>query len=304
MKKTKRQIAIQKLRMAAYTDGSLANVCWSPDTKDLIADKIKPHVHSFYEVVFIESGYGRHTINGDPIEVGPGQLFILAPGTSHDPVKLQTASIWVFIFNLQVLDAQGWGGSVFASCGQALGAAHSLLRAVHAEEKQHLVFNIPAVERLGISNLLKRIQGENAEKHTGWEEMVNSFLNLLLIDLMRRLLKNPFLKVRQPHPVVAHAMDFIDLNFRDPILLRDIARHADRSPAYLTSLVNCHTGRPAMAWLSDRRLFEARKLLITSSKSVQQISEAVGYDNKRHVSDMFKRKYGDSPMNWRTRFVG
>lgn len=164
---------------------------------------------------------------GDPIEVGPGQLFILAPGTSHDPVKLQTASIWVFIFNLQVLDAQGWGGSVFASCGQALGAAHSLLRAVHAEEKQHLVFNIPAVERLGISNLLKRIKEENAEKHTGWEEMVNSFLNLLLIDLMRRLLKNPFLKVLQPHPVVAHAMDFIDLNFRNPILLRDIAGHAD-----------------------------------------------------------------------------
>jgi mannose-6-phosphate isomerase-like protein (cupin superfamily) len=115
MKDAKSRLTIEKLRMGAYTDGSLANVCWSPDTEDLIADKIGPHVHSFYEVVFIESGYGRHTINGDRIEVSPGQLYVLAPGTSHDPTQLQSASIWVFIFNLQVLDAQGWGGSVFAS---------------------------------------------------------------------------------------------------------------------------------------------------------------------------------------------
>ena len=304
MKDAKSRLTIEKLRMGAYTDGSLANVCWSPDTEDLIADKIGPHVHSFYEVVFIESGYGRHTINGDRIEVSPGQLYVLAPGTSHDPTQLQSASIWVFIFNLQVLDAQGWGGSVFASGRQALGAAHSLLRAVHAEEKQHLMFQIPARDHAGISILLKRIKEENAEKHNGWEEMVNSCLNMLLINLLRRHLKNPHFKGRHPHPVVAHAMDFIDLNFRDPILLKDIARHADRSPAYLTSLVNRHTGRPAIAWLSDRRLFEARNLLLNSSKSIQQVSEAVGYNNMRHFSSMFKRKHGDSPMSWREGLLG
>jgi len=295
---------MQKLRMGVYADGSLANVCWSPDTEDLIADKVRPHLHSFYEVVFVESGFGHHMVNGHHIEVSPGQLFILAPGSTHDPRQLQSASIWVFIFNLQVLDAQGWGGAVFSSGGKALGAAHSLLRAVHAEEKQYLVFNIPAGERAGISVLFKRIKEENAEKHDGWEETINSCLNLLLIDLMRRHLKIPVLKARQPHPVVAHAMDFIDLNFRSPILLKDIAKHVDRSPAYLTSLVNIRTGRPAMAWLSDRRLFAARNLLLTSSKSVQQISAAVGYDNMRHFSSMFKRKYGDSPMSWRTGLLG
>lgn len=302
MRNIKGRFAIQKLRMNAYTDGSLANVCWSPDTQSR-ADKIKPHVHLFYEVVFIESGFGHHMVNSERIEVSPGQLFILAPGSAHDPRQLQLASFWVFIFNLQVLDAQGWGGSVFASSGRALGAAHSLIRAVHAEEKQFLMLNVPDVERPGISSLLQRIKDENAEKHNGWEEMVNSYLNLLLIDLMRRHLTDA-MKAHQPHPAVSRAIDFIDLNFRNPIFLKDIAKHVDRSPAYLTSLVNRRTGRPAMAWLSDRRLFEARNLLLNSTKSVQQISEAVGYDNMRHFSSMFKKRYGNSPMNMRAGLQG
>ncbi len=299
MKIRKKEPPLTKFQMAPYTDGALANVCWSPDTTDRISDKVGPHVHSFYEIVFIESGSGSHVINGERIEAGPGQLFLLGPGSSHDPVLLQTAAIWVFIFNAHALDAEGWEGAIHTTSGRTLDAAYSLLRAVHADERRHLAFRIPAGGRPGLSAVLRRMQGGNASRRARGGGGVKATRDLLLIDLLRRHDARRPAEVGQRHPMVARAMDFIDDNFRRAIGLLDIAKHVGRSPAYLTNLVSCHTGRPVMAWLSDRRLVEARNLILTSPKSVQEVSEAVGYENISHFSHMFKRKYGDSPANWR-----
>lgn len=290
--------------MGAYADGSLANVCWTPETREIIADRVRPHVHSFYEIVFVVSGSGSHVINGERIEANAGDLFLFAPGSCHDPALLQTTTVWVFIFNLQALDAHGWGGAIHTKSGHTLGASHALLRDLHTEERKHMLIRIPRAARREISRIFRCILTENFEKQVGWERAIAAHLDLLLVNLRRRHLKAPSLGVRQFHPVVAQVMDFIDVNFRRPIGLTDIARHVGRSPAYLTNLVNLHTGRPAKAWLSDRRLVEAGSLILTSGKSVEQIADSLGYESMRHFSHMFKRKYGDSPMQWRSRLVG
>ncbi len=294
---------LTKLQMAAYTGGSLANVCWSPDTTDRIADHVSPHVHSFYEIVFIESGSGSHIVNGDRVDVGPGDLFLLGPGSSHDPLRLETAAIWVFIFNSQALDVDSWEGAIHAMKAQPLDTAHSLLRAVHADEKRHLRWHISESDRPMIASLLRRIKDENVGKRHDWEKLIKLTLELLLIELERRRVAERSDKAGMGHPIVALTMDFIDANFRKPIGLRDIAKHVGRSPAYLTNLVTSYTGRPVMAWLIDRRLVEARTLILTSSQSVREVSESVGYLSQSHFSQMFRRKYGDSPTNWRGKLL-
>jgi AraC-like DNA-binding protein len=304
MKAGKNRPIFEKLRMGAYGEGSLANVCWTPETSDIIGEKVRPHVHSFYEILCIVSGFGSHVVNGERIEAKAGDLFLLAPGSYHDPALLQPTTLWVFIFNLQALDSHGWGGAIHTTSGRTTGASHALLRDLHTEEGKHLHFRIPRSERPEISRIFRSIQIENIEKQVGWDQTISDNLDILLVNLRRRHLKNIPAAGRKFHPVVAQAMDFIDLNFRRQIGLNDIARHVGRSPAYLTDLVHQHTGRPAKAWLSDRRLVEAGSLILTSRKSVEQIADTLGYDSMRHFSHMFKKKYGDSPLQWRSRLAG
>lgn len=43
----------------------------------------------------------------------------------------------------------------------------------------------------------------------------------------------------------------------------------------------------------------ALRLLLQSDLMVYEISELVGYNNARHFSDMFKKKYGKLPQEYK-----
>jgi AraC-like DNA-binding protein len=93
--------------------------------------------------------------------------------------------------------------------------------------------------------------------------------------------------------------NFIEANYRDSISLRDVAEAVDRSPAYLTDLMRRETGKTVLAWIIECRMAEARRLLLETSQSVEQVSEAVGYFDRRHFSRLFLRFHGTTPQTWR-----
>jgi AraC-like DNA-binding protein len=286
-----------------YVDGALANICWDPSAKESISKSVGHHVHSFYEIVYIEFGKGSHVINGETVAVGTGDLALFAPGTAHDPTSLEGARIWVMAFNFLALDDRGWPGAIHTEKNNGLGPAQSLLRTLHTCDSRVLTFHIPPKKRHEISRGLTYIKNENKWRAVGWRELVNGHLTAILVALLR--LKQEELTAGEvsTHPLLAKTMAFIDTNFRQPIELRDIARHVDRSPAYLTHFIKHLTGLTAIAWLSNRRLTEARNLLLTGNCTVSQIAEKIGYDSPRHFSRMFKRSYGSAPMQWRKQIV-
>jgi AraC-like DNA-binding protein len=49
----------------------------------------------------------------------------------------------------------------------------------------------------------------------------------------------------------------------------------------------------------ERRMTEARRLLIETGYSIEQIAEAVGYLDKRHFTRQFIRLHGQTPHSWR-----
>ena len=304
MKAVRRHAPLKQLSTATYIDGALANICWTPRTAENIRESVEHHIHSFYEILFVESGHGSHLIDGEPVAAGPGHLALFAPGSAHNPVGLEGTAVWVLVFNPQVLDAHGWAGAIHGTRSRTLGAAQALLRSLHRGEQRHLLLQIPAGGRPALSRLFRRIEDENGGRQPGWDQAIKAQLNLILVDLLRRHTRRDVLPAEAAHPSVAQAMDFIDTHFGRPIGLRDIARHVGRSPAHLTNLVKRHTGQSAMAWLSDRRLVEARNLLLTSRQSVRQIAAELGYQSPRHFSFMFRRRYGDAPTRWRNRISG
>lgn len=231
-----------KLSLASYASGSVANVCWSPRIKDSIAEHVAPHIHAFHEILFVERGSGVHLINGHRIAAMAGHLAIMAPGSPHDPRLLEGAAVWTLAFNSHALEAEGWPGGIYAADNRPLGAALVLLQRLYMHPQRYLSYRIPAAERPTIVKTLHSIESENAQRQIGWQQLVGAHLQLLLVDLLRRQPQQPLEEPFPAHPIVGRAMSFIDRNFRRPIELRDIAKHVGRSPAYLTSLLKQYTG--------------------------------------------------------------
>jgi AraC-like DNA-binding protein len=92
---------------------------------------------------------------------------------------------------------------------------------------------------------------------------------------------------------------YIDDNFRDPIGLGDVATAVGHGPAYLTGLVSDATGRPVHKWIAERRLAEARRLLVETDVPIHGVASAAGFRDPAYFSRAFVRSAGQSPSRWR-----
>ncbi|MCL6432879.1 MAG: response regulator [Leptolyngbyaceae cyanobacterium HOT.MB2.61] len=92
---------------------------------------------------------------------------------------------------------------------------------------------------------------------------------------------------------------FIETHYPQSISLRDVAQAVGYSPAYLTNLVQNLTGRTVKQWITERRMAQARMLLIHSAQSVTQVAEAVGYSDVCYFIRQFRQLHGASPQVWR-----
>ena len=102
-----------------------------------------------------------------------------------------------------------------------------------------------------------------------------------------------------PIPRLHEVFEFIELNYHQPIKLKEVAQAVGYSSAYLTDLVRRMTGKTVNDWIVERRIVEARCLLLETEDSVEKIAVKVGYKNINHFYCQFRNFYQSTPRAWR-----
>ena len=98
---------------------------------------------------------------------------------------------------------------------------------------------------------------------------------------------------------IAKVFELIEANFNRPLELKEVASSLGYSSAYLTNLVRQKTGRTVKQWIIERRMNEARQLLLDTDKAIAQIAIATGYTDTGYFIRQFKQLHGSSPHSWR-----
>lgn len=100
---------------------------------------------------------------------------------------------------------------------------------------------------------------------------------------------------------VQKAADYIKLNYSEKISIKEIADQLYLSPNYLSELFKKHTGKTISEYLTEYRLEKACQLLDHAEYRVGDVSGMVGIHDGRYFSNMFKKKYGMTPTEYRNR---
>ena len=95
---------------------------------------------------------------------------------------------------------------------------------------------------------------------------------------------------------------FIEEHYPDNITLESMAGMMFMNPYYFSSFFKKHTGQNFKNYVTEVRMNHALRLLLQSDMMVYEIAESVGYNNARHFSDMFKKKYGKLPQEYKQSF--
>lgn len=88
-------------------------------------------------------------------------------------------------------------------------------------------------------------------------------------------------------------------NYYEPLTLRDVAGAALVSPFHFSRLFHATVGVPPGRYLTAVRLFEAKRLLLTTWMNVADIVATIGYSSVGTFTTRFTRAVGLSPTQYR-----
>jgi AraC family transcriptional activator of pobA len=254
------------------------------------------HSHDFLTLAFFERDGGWLRSGDRRWELKAGDAFVSPPGEVHDPRGLAEAEGWAVFFPAEVLAPSSSG--VFLSW-----RSHPLLFPFVAGVDQpgggarRLI--MPPEDRPSWSAHLSALDLELRERQDGYRESALAHLTLLLVGVSRLAAEVVGDLRLNDEPLLAEVFSFVEDRYRECVSLKDVARAVSLSPGHLTTVVRRKTGRTVVEWIAERRLAQARRLLVETDLAVEEVGHRVGYNDPTYFVRSFRRAHGMTPLGWR-----
>lgn len=254
------------------------------------------HVHSEFELNFLENATGAIRIVGDSVEeITDLDLVLVAGGTKHAYTnhKYQGADINEITIQFYA--------SLFDSL---INKWHfKTIRNMFEKAACGLVFSREMIER--IQPKLEQLSNDEPD----------SFRNLLrLFDILKLLsLDDKARKLNAVNTVenfnnsdndrLEKIMLFLHENYQRQVSLAELASLINMSEASLTRFLKKWTGKTFIDNLNDIRIAEAVCRLIDTSDTIAEICYKCGFNNLSNFNRVFKRRKDSTPTEYREKYA-
>ena len=96
---------------------------------------------------------------------------------------------------------------------------------------------------------------------------------------------------------------YLQEHLAEEISLSVLAKEFYLSPQYISQLFKTEIGVGFLAYLTNIRMEQAKKLLLTTNLSIAEVSEQSGYADYRVFTKVFKKSEGITPSQYRRDFL-
>ena len=93
-------------------------------------------------------------------------------------------------------------------------------------------------------------------------------------------------------------MNYIQSNYQT-VTLSDLAKHFHLTEPYISKYIKNKSGKTFINVVSDVRMKKAKTLLKNGTMTVENIAMSVGYPNVEHFNRVFKKKFNQTPTQYR-----
>lgn len=104
--------------------------------------------------------------------------------------------------------------------------------------------------------------------------------------------------------IVKNALAYIEENYKEKLLLADVAEKTYVSQWHLSKLLNRYTGQNFSEILNSIRINKAKEMLKDPSLRIGDIAEEIGFLDMAHFSRVFKKQVGISANQYRNTVLG
>lgn len=252
------------------------------------------HVHDeFLELVYIYRGHGVHSIDNQPVEVSEGDLIMIALGQSHailsDGMEYINCLLKPEFLSEVLADAKNseilFSLSLFDSFAPDF-------------DHQRCVAHFSGEEREEVKNLFRYIRREVSLHHRGDQFVLSGYMRIILSKMLRAFGRSS--QAFQPSDQLnREILQYVNENCFGQLSLKQLAERYFYNPNYFSTKFREFSGKSLSAYITERRMEEAARLLRETDQSVETIYGAVGYQEKGHFYAAFKKYIGMTPKQYR-----
>lgn len=239
-----------------------------------------PHTHQFTELFYVLHGEGVFYIENEKVPVKTDDLIIINPNVEHTEKTFPNNPMEYIVFGVEGLAFS------FTEHDQAYGRGYSFYS--YGSDKNQFI------------NFAQLMMHEFQDKKPGFEKVCHGLLEVLLVYISRKqklsvISESSF----QLSKECAIAKRYIDTNYAQDITLDSLAETTHINKFYLAhSFTEC-IGQSPISYLTERRLAACKELLSSSNLSVTQIATSAGFSSQSYFSQIFNKKVGMSPRQYR-----
>lgn len=255
------------------------------------------HWHHYWEILYQIEGETLIKVGGEEFYSKEGEVTIIGAEEVHSTRKLtRNHSQLVFQFELSAVlpyngilsQSQYLTNIMFNNIGEK---AHFKI----SEEKDYM------------QDLMKKALSEYEQKEIGYEIEIQSYLLQMIVFFLRKeYLRFPELPEEQRQAInkVKPSILYVEQNFSEDISLEEVAKVSNVSIYNFCRTFKKATQRTFVEYLNYIRLREAEKMLLSTERSIGDISYAVGFSSVSYFNRLFKRKYGYPPFLYKKKNCG
>jgi len=231
--------------------------------------------HNFPEVFCMVEGQGSTQVNGKLHHLEAGQIIIYGPNSIHGHGTGGIAEI--ISFETDTPFPEEFCDRVITLTGSQRILLHEII-----------VQTIPMLERrVGVVGMiLKSHVDQYAVQNT------KNKLELFLLDIIRP-------EAHHLQDKINTVTDYMINNIHRTLTVAQISRELGISLSSLKRLVQKTYSKSPLAYFTDLKIQEAKRLMQYSSMNITEIAEQLGFSTVHYFSRVFKQKTGKTPSEYK-----
>jgi AraC-like DNA-binding protein/mannose-6-phosphate isomerase-like protein (cupin superfamily) len=252
------------------------------------------HRHNYIEINYVYNGKLKQKVGNDNICLKQGELLFLNQHISHEIEASAKEDIIInFIIQPKFFEF------IFAYLSSDNMISNFLINSLYnnTQNGQYLYFAISEVE--SVQEIIQKMIEEIMNPSFLSDSTIKLYTGLLMIELIKhsdRLKQNEENQAYQFNMV--EAMKYIDQYYQTASLY-ELSEKLHQPHYALSKLIKKATNYTFKELLQEKRLTQARHLLIESDIPITKVANRVGYDNISYFYRIFKNKYGITPKKLR-----
>lgn len=241
------------------------------------------HVHKEEtELIYFSKGKANYQINTEVFHVQKGDLLIVNKGCIHSVTSSNTEPISCWTCSIKDFK-------------------------LHNQNDLFLPMNKKPFQKSGvhepiISSIFKELEYFSKEKADDSITTCN-ILSTALATIYFNLYKDAQIdSIVKSTSFVQDILIYINENYSQKITIKSLSEHFHMSEDHISHKFKLVYGISPINYVIERRISDAKWRLINTKDSLVSISIQVGYENTTHFSNLFLKRVGCPPLDYREKY--